>query len=133
MYRSLTDRLQLFQHYCFHYPLYKHFHHYQVFFLRQLRTIEKYLKTGIVVVYKFNFEISIRILKAEFNAFIIFFVVIGFLQQIRTMFSQVDMKVYFSISWPVNLFFLGTKLFGEELRLFDSVELIGSLWSLSSS
>ena len=41
-YRSLTDRLQLFQHFCFHYPLRKRFHHYQVFFLRQLRIIEKY-------------------------------------------------------------------------------------------
>ena len=26
-YQSLTDRLQLFQHYCFHYPVRKRFHH----------------------------------------------------------------------------------------------------------
>ena len=41
-YWSLNDPLQLSQYYCFHYPLRKRFRHYQVFFLRQLRMIEKY-------------------------------------------------------------------------------------------
>ena len=43
-YWSLTDQLQLSQHYCFHYPLRKRFHHYQVFFLRQNYQLIKYDK-----------------------------------------------------------------------------------------